>query len=622
MLSKDDRRRLSEEFALTKNDWYIRIKCEIFNSKRNLLLVAYSLAILVPLAFLLADVLSGEYRYFVNYLIPLGVLLCSALLVFFLPESDIMIHVTILIAFAGFFLGAYLPQSRQVSIFVLISFMPFAFSLAGLRQGVEWSLLFAAGVVGVGLASEFGVLPPWNLTLDVNAGIMLGIGIAVNLVLMIANQNQTRGFLGKLFRYLIFDESTGLPNKNTLLNSIPADREFILAIVDISNFSEISSLFGYEVAENILFFAANEISVIADRDGYRCYKLIGHEFAILMPLETPDITTEETEQILHRIWFDLQTNKMICNNTEIRLNYRIGAAVSSMGSRKSVLTRADVALQLAARLMHNVYVHKNTEDEQAQVIRNTRLYSVLYDNIRNRTLKTMYQPIVDTESGAIRWFEALLRVKLPDGTYDSIYDYLPVARNTGIYNELTKFILSSAREVLLKSNYDISVNITLSDINHPGFMQEVIDICTQMQGRPNSIILEIVESEELIEIDLCREFIRTVQELGGKIAIDDFGSGYSNFVNILKLSVDIVKIDGSLIKSVEHDPNAQYMIESISAFCHNTGKAIVAEYIESEYLRKIVQDYRIHFSQGYLFGCAMEEDSVVCVEEEFEAADA
>jgi len=230
------------------------------------------------------------------------------------------------------------------------------------------------------------------------------------------------------------------------------------------------------------------------------------------------------------------------------------------------------------------------------------MYSILLDNIKNGQLKMVYQPVVDTHTGEISWYEALMRVKCEDGSFETVYQYLPLARNTGLYNELTRFMLKSVYAMLLSKDVDISVNINLSDITHPGFMEQIIDICTAIKDRKSSLILEIVESEELVEIDLCRDFIKTVQDLGCRVAIDDFGSGYSNFCTILNLSIDIVKIDGELVKSVESDKNALDMIESITSFCHKSGKLIVAEYIENENLHNIAISYGIHYCQGYYFG--------------------
>ena len=133
-------------------------------------------------------------------------------------------------------------------------------------------------------------------------------------------------------------------------------------------------------------------------------------------------------------------------------------------------------------------------------------------------------------------------------------------------------------------------------------------MCKAVEGCRGKIIFEIVESEELTDIDSCREFINTIRTYGCKIAIDDFGSGYSNFCNILNLNVDIVKIDGVLMRSVAGDRNARAMVESIVSFCRKAGKMVVAEYIENEELHRIAREIGVHYCQGYYFGVAEELD--------------
>jgi EAL domain-containing protein (putative c-di-GMP-specific phosphodiesterase class I) len=252
--------------------------------------------------------------------------------------------------------------------------------------------------------------------------------------------------------------------------------------------------------------------------------------------------------------------------------------------------------------MHNVYIYNEDADDRVHIRQTSSLYSILLDNIKNNLLKTVFQPIVDTVTGEVSWYEALLRIQKKDGTYESIFKYLQIARNTGLYNQISRFVLNSAHKIILETGYDVSINITPCDIIHPGFMEEVIRVCEDLKSAKGNLIIEIIECEELIEIDLCRNFMRTVQDMGCRIAVDDFGSGYSNFSTLLHLSIDIVKIDGLLIQSVNNDIHALSMIESIADFCHKAGKAIVAEYIENEFAYNIAIENRIHFCQGYYFG--------------------
>lgn len=602
MLNKIFLSKLPEEYDYKKSEWYIKLASDIFQSNRRLLIISYFFAAAIPAVFLFSDLADGETGYILNYVIPLVILISVLIFIFYSRSSRIIVSLTIGIAFAGFFLAAYLPKSRQVSIFIMIVFAPFAFQLAGLVKGAVWSLLFFLSVSLAFILSFFSSAVPWNLVFPEYHLLMVAMAIIIIFILLFSGQMQNEKHLSNLIKNLIFDAATRLPNKETMIKSFPVNKGFVLVIVRIQNFSELSSLFGYEIAEKILLFVAKTLSGIAQRDGYSCFKLLGHEFGLLIREDSQILSGQNVEDFLNVLWFELQSIKLIERDQEFCPAYRIGAAKIHADYTADALSRADIALSMADKLLHNIYIYNEMYDDRVHIRKSSELYSTILDNIRNDFLRTVYQPVVDTVTGETVWYEALLRVRTKKGAYESVLDYLPVAKNTGLYNQLTRFVLRNACSFIMKTGNDVSINITLGDIIHPGFMEEVIRICEIIRQQKGNLIIEILESEELVEIDLSRKFIKTVQELGCLVAIDDFGSGFSNFSTLLNLSIDIVKIDGMLMKSVVSDINALSMIESIADYCHKAGKKIVAEYIESREMHQVALNNNIHFCQGYYFG--------------------
>ncbi len=602
MLRKKLLSSLPLEYNYEKSKWYKKISDDIFLNTRKIIIISIVFTSFFPLSYLIMDLISGESRYIINYVIPLLIFSLILLYEYFFKTTRIIIPLVLTIAYAGFFLAAYLPQSRQVSIFIMIGFVPFAFQIAGLIRGAVWSLFFFASVALTYILSFNNIIPHWNIVFSEYHLLMIFLAVIITFILLFSGALQNEKHLWWLIKHLVFDPSSGLPNKEAMINSFPSDRGFVLAIVRIQNFGELSSIFGYEIAEKIHLFVADTLKKIAQRDGYKCFKLLGHEFGILINEDSPILKGREISDFLNILWHELRSIKLFERDQEFCPIYRIGAANISSDNTNDALSRADIALNMADKLMHNVYIYNEESDDRMRIRQTSSLYSVLLDNIKNNNLKTVFQPIVDTLTGEISWYEALLRIRTNDGTYESIYKYLQIARNTGLYNQISRFVLNSAHKVIQDTGYDVSINITPGDIIHPGFMEEVIRVCEDLKEKKGSLIIEIVECEELIEIDICRNFMRTVQELGCRIAVDDFGSGYSNFSTLLNLAIDIVKIDGMLIQSVKKDAHALNMIESISDFCHKSGKAIVAEYIENDFAHNIAIQNRIHFCQGYYFG--------------------
>jgi len=118
----------------------------------------------------------------------------------------------------------------------------------------------------------------------------------------------------------------------------------------------------------------------------------------------------------------------------------------------------------------------------------------------------------------------------------------------------------------------------------------------------NDIIFEILESESIRNYRTVSQFIKEVKKLGAQIAIDDFGSGYSNFEFILKLDVDYIKLDSSLIKDIDRNINSQIIVETIVGFAKRLGKKTVAEHVHSEEVFEVVKELDVDFSQGFYFG--------------------
>jgi EAL domain-containing protein (putative c-di-GMP-specific phosphodiesterase class I) len=125
---------------------------------------------------------------------------------------------------------------------------------------------------------------------------------------------------------------------------------------------------------------------------------------------------------------------------------------------------------------------------------------------------------------------------------------------------------------------------------------------SEKQGHLKNIVFEIVESEELSMDQGAQQFIERMKYHGAKIAIDDFGSGYSNFDHVLKLKADFIKIDGSLVRQLETDRVSRVLVENIITFSRRLGMKTIAEFVDKESLQKLVVELGIDFSQGYYIG--------------------
>lgn len=143
-----------------------------------------------------------------------------------------------------------------------------------------------------------------------------------------------------------------------------------------------------------------------------------------------------------------------------------------------------------------------------------------------------------------------------------------------------------------------SINVSLEDITHPDVL-EVIESVVSRNGLGERIVLELLESEGIENYGEVSLFIEWMKKHGCTIAIDDFGSGYSNFEHILRLRVDFLKLDSSLIKPIADDADARSIVETIVSFARKLGIQTIAEYVHNEAVQSIVRSIGVDHSQGY-----------------------
>jgi len=403
---------------------------------------------------------------------------------------------------------------------------------------------------------------------------------------------------------MVFDDITRLPRRDVMMNSICGPSPLLLAILKINNFNDLGAVFGYELSDSVLQFVARSLKTGEEPLGYRAYRLRGTEFGILV--ETGESLgahdTESIENMLRDIVDYLNRYHLPYEGSQIRLSYRIGGTLVDASNRDTALSQADMALKEAERLHRaSAFFHSRTNlrDAAFQAIMK---YSTLMENREKRSYRAVFQPVFDIETGAVAWYEGLLRILGRDGVYESPYHYLPIAQATGEDRDISRFMVSQACYALEITDADISVNISLGDMLKPEFLDHVAASLAASPGRRGTLIFEILESEELIDIDACARFIAAVKDLGCKIAIDDFGSGYSNFTNIARLPIDIVKIDGALIQRMLADTQAYDIVDGIVALCRKLGARVVAEHIDRDELLCMVRRIGVDYGQGFLLG--------------------
>lgn len=391
-------------------------------------------------------------------------------------------------------------------------------------------------------------------------------------------------------QHLYFDNLTTLPNRLKLQEDLSLNTINTVAILNIDDFKEINDFFGIDAGDWLL----KQIAYWLGEMKLSPYRLGGDEFAFRLK---PGNTSTQFRHDIEILLSLLSEKLFLISDETIHIRATVGIAIDS----DKPLIHADVALNKARnnKLPYSVYDQSEGIEQQYQA--NIAMSAQIRQALVEHRIVCQYQPIVSCTSGKIEKYETLVRIQNEDGTLIGPYDFLPIAQKTKLYHHITQEVVYQACNLFASRDEQFSINLSSSDILDVRTIATIENILRQT-GTADRIIFEILESEGIENFDEVASFITRMKTLGAKIAIDDFGTGYSNFENILKLNVDILKIDGSLIKSIDQNPRHRIVVEAIVDFAHRIGIDTVAEYVATDEILKNVTELGITYAQGFYTG--------------------
>lgn len=391
------------------------------------------------------------------------------------------------------------------------------------------------------------------------------------------------------------DSLTGLPNRLKLLQDLEKEQHNALTIFNIDAFQELNKLYGHKVGDEILKSLAVYLSEALNKDQKQIYKLPGDVFAILCS----DVCDEDTcTEIIMPLIQELSENLFQIGEHEIYLSMTAGV---SYGNNSDILINANIALNNAKKLKLPFTFYNLTEEDEKSYDSSQKMIKTLKYAISNDLVIPYFQPIYNNEMLKIDKYEVLMRIINENGEVISPFFFLDIAHKVKIYPELTKVIIRKAFEMFHDKDITFTINISIEDIRNTLTQTYIMDALSRF-NRPHNVVFEIIESEEIVDYDQIKAFVKEVKKYGVKIAIDDFGSGYSNFMHMLELDTDFIKIDGSIIKNILHDLNSQILTQTIVSMANKLNIKIIAEFVSSKEIHDAVMSLGIDHAQGYYFG--------------------
>jgi diguanylate cyclase (GGDEF)-like protein len=420
---------------------------------------------------------------------------------------------------------------------------------------------------------------------------------------------------------MLRDSLTGLPNRHAFNEDIeqlledPAFREgtYAVLVADMTRFSRVNECMGAIAGDELLItFARRLFSALRPSDVLA--RTAGDEFGILLRL---DRGVADAMRAAERIKAVL-TLPFRLSDLEIRVDCAIGCAILTrgVGSADEVLRNAQFALKRAKRI-GTVQIY---EPNQAQAVR--RRFSIeteLRRAIEGDALTLAFQPLVELATGRVAGFEALARWDHEEGGSISPVEFIPVAEESGLIVQLGRWALDAAVRTLAGWDHEagealpigISVNLSAIQIARDDVGAAVSSALRTHRLPGSRLTLELTESAIVQDPDRATQVLRALQDLEVRVAMDDFGTGYTSLAYLQRLPIDLLKIDRSFVSEMLGDGDSTAIVRAILSLAAALGMETTAEGIDAAALADALTDLGCTYGQGFHYARPLGPDAAL-----------
>jgi diguanylate cyclase (GGDEF)-like protein/PAS domain S-box-containing protein len=405
----------------------------------------------------------------------------------------------------------------------------------------------------------------------------------------------------------VHDHLTGLFNRHyfdgTLrqlaASSARGKGDHALLYIDLDHFKVVNDTFGHHLGDAVLCEISELISSRIRKSDVVC-RIGGDEFAVLVTNAEMTQAQLVAEQVCELV---KAFQSKLCGQ-QISLSCSIGISPinCTAASPEDYLKQADMALYVAKRRGRNRIQIYDPEDKENDELRSSldwvRRLRLAIDE--NRVL-LHFQPVINIASGEIAFFEALVRLDIPERGIVMPGEFIPFLELAGempmLDHEVIRRIIAHLKEYPGLNR--VAVNLSAQAFRDERLVPLVEEQLLTVGVDPGRIIFELTESASMSDVKATQRMIKRLNDLGCEFAVDDFGTGFSTFGFLKQFPADYVKIDGSFIAHLDKNPIDQVLVRSITEVARALGKKTVAEFIENEAVLNLVREIGIDFAQGY-----------------------
>ncbi|MFY4857953.1 EAL domain-containing protein [Aliarcobacter butzleri] len=394
----------------------------------------------------------------------------------------------------------------------------------------------------------------------------------------------------ELKRNLRLDSLTNIGNRYKLIEDVSKSVNPCISILDIVSFSDVNDFFGYKTGDNVLKIVARKIEkLLIDKENYKVYRDHSDTFCIVAQNEDRDKFIKNVDEIsktIAKVPIVIKSRELY-----VQLSY-----VFSFESKENLLETANI-IKRYSQANKNIIVYDKALELEKDYEKNIFWTLKIKKALDEDKIVPYFQPIYNLKTNKIEKYEALVRL-IDGNNVISPYYFLDISKKSKQYLQLTKTMIQKTFDYFRDKDFEFSINLTFEDIKSEYISSFIIELLKEYKIG-HRVVFEIVESEEIDNFRKINEFFVTIREYGCKIAIDDFGSGYSNFEYLAKLNVDYIKIDGSLIKDILINKSSQNIVSMLVNFAKGQKVKTIAEFVSNKDILNKVRELGIDYVQGY-----------------------
>lgn len=434
-------------------------------------------------------------------------------------------------------------------------------------------------------------------------------------------------FYSRLAISNLTDYITGYGNRRSYVKNvtehIEARKSFTVACIDLEDFKYVNDLYGIQSGDFLLKKTAEKISSILDKNDM-LFRITGSNFAILFePGESPE---ERLKKIINSETINFPTTLADGSESETQYVVSLAAGVvyshppyNSKKTASAVLHDAETALA-ATRNLTTKKICIYNESMQNEEVKQREAEFLVKEALKNNWFYLVYQPQFTTNEKKLRGFETLLRCRKPDCSIVSPVEFIPAAEKSNLILQIDDYVLKTAMKEFKPIAEDsdrelkLSINVSAKNISSQDFAKRIKNILDDTQFPPECLEIEITEYSFAESMDLTISNINTLHSLGVHVALDDFGTGYTSIKQLMKLPINLLKIDKSLIDDIESDETMQDMVDSVIYMGHIMNCDVISEGVEKEVQVDFLSEHKCDFIQGFVWSkpLSYEDAKLLC----------